>query len=107
MFWHVPLRSCWFLSYTRFDNATAAPPPVTSLQGPSLAPTAKDQIAEAALTAQLAPARPGAVLLQGTASPALPPGAFVQRRVPTVGVAPGMATGGLYWAGEPGWCAAV
>ena len=37
-FWHLPMKSAWHVTFTRFDNDTAAPPPVEALGGPRLKP---------------------------------------------------------------------
>ena len=93
VFWHVPLRSTWVVTFERFDNATQAPPPVTALDGPA------NGRAAAALGAG-APAR--GRLGMAPASQGLPPGAFQQQRVVPVGYAPGIERGAVAWAGGRG-----
>ena len=35
IFWLAPLHSAWLVTFERFDNASAAPPPVSALDGPT------------------------------------------------------------------------
>ncbi|KAI8470601.1 MAG: POT family-domain-containing protein [Monoraphidium minutum] len=100
VFWHVPLRSTWVVTFQRYSNATAAPPAVSALDGapPPVVSALNGGRVDTAATAAAAAAA-GAKARRPGGAGALPPGAFRQQGAVPVGYAPGIELGAVYWAG--------